>query len=194
MFLLDLSLFKAKTALRRLCSKRAEVSEIDLNLKKVLGVQASRPRAGGTLAPGDALREAACSPRQGVCYPHLGVSAHVLPYLVPRAPDTSRFEARRWIRYPQLSRPAPASSQRSPPCGHSHGSCVSERSLQAECFLDDFPNEVLAQGHRQLVAGRQQTPAPSLFRPPACSLSAKCPALELQDARWTQGLRGTVPV
>lgn len=95
---------------------------------------------------------------------------------------------------PSAQQVRPASSQRSPPCGHSHGSRVSERSPQAECFLDDFPNEVLAQGHRQLVASRQQTPVPPLFRPPARSLSAKCPALEPQDARWTRGSRGTVLV
>ena len=88
----------------------------------------------------------------------------------------------------------PASSQRSPPCGHSHGPHVSEQSPQAECFLDDFPNEGLAQGHRQPVAGRQQTSAPPLFRPPARGLSAKCPALEPQGARWTQASWGTVPV
>ena len=46
-FLLGRSLFKAKTALWRLCSKRADVSEVDLTLKKVTGVQASPPRGGG---------------------------------------------------------------------------------------------------------------------------------------------------
>ena len=43
LFLLYHSLFKAKTALWRLCSKHADVSEIDLTLKKVTGVQGLSP-------------------------------------------------------------------------------------------------------------------------------------------------------
>ena len=52
LFLLGRSLFMAKAVLRRLCSKCADVSEIDLTLKKVTGVQASPPRGGGGTSSG----------------------------------------------------------------------------------------------------------------------------------------------